>query len=119
MNKYISFWLGTNQIQLRAPELTSYDRINLKTVFGRNMDGSWWTKKSTPVTRLQILNFEGIRRDQVFAMITFLQNTQGSQIYYQDIWNTLWQGYIITPTSEFIYASRVGTNFSVQFESNL
>lgn len=120
MHNFIS--LSSNdtntQIILRNPDLSSYDTLDFKTRFERNMDGTWRTNKSTPVTRVHHLMFKNMTQAKKYEMITFIQQNEGLQLVYIDWFSQTWHVQLIQKTVSFITVDTTGVDMSLQLENN-
>ncbi len=112
----ITFTARTKAINLPSPRLGDRERLDLRTVYKRMMDGSIVSYIRGPVIQSFELEFENLNRPKVVEFVQFLDETVGQIILYKDYLDKNWRGKITNYPFEATHAGLRNNNFQITFE---
>ncbi len=112
----ITFTARSSAISLPSPRLGDREKLDLRTVYKRMMDGSIVSYIKGPVVRVVELEFENLNRPKVAEFINFLDATVGQTLIYKDYRDKTWKGKILNYPFEAVHAAIRNNNFQIVFE---
>lgn len=90
------------QVGLRNPKFGNAHSLHLQTVSKRSRNGILYLFKRTPTYEQFKLDFDRIDETRFQNLISFMKNTAGQVIQYQDHKGVKWNGYILTDPFELV-----------------
>lgn len=113
----VSFGGAGQTLILPSPQLGDRERIDLRFVYKRMMDGTIRSyKMGTPITVLEI-EFKNVNRPKVLEVINFLRATAGKIINYVDYREVSWTGRIMNQPFESTHVAIRDNSFTLIFET--
>lgn len=103
-------------ITLPNPKLGDRERLDLRVVYRRMMDGSVVSYIKGPVIKTFELEFENLNRPKMIEVIKFLNVVAGQSVIYKDYNNQSWSGRIVNYPFETTHVAPRNNTFQIIFE---
>src|SRR5687768_5040570 len=85
----ILFISPSQTVVVRSPQLGDTETIPLKVKLHRAMDGTLWSYKTGPKTRIISIQFKNLTRDKIVELWRFFKSNAGQVIDYHDYENVI------------------------------
>ena len=111
----------TDSVTLRAPELGNKDRLAFNRVNRETRGGTLivFADPMWPKIQTQVLTFTALRKPEVEALLTFLNNYVGQELGLIDWEKRYWRGVVVSPEVDVIEDSFNSYTVSFDFEGEL